>query len=536
LKWSYQPGREIRKFPQDAILASIGTIAPKKAFGKSKLFISLKFSGHGVVQVPAELIPMLVESSTYENKVRYQHAQASHQWSVVESPHKLSISNIDGGVYFVFPSEKNNVIVPAIELARVLFLNNFHLTRTAFRPNGLQSLATVERLGENAEIRFNRLSDYPLSNLTSQTALKHLVWLLLSEDNRRSFNSIYQKFIECSDQNWHFDFEPPDLTLWKFSAKGYFEGDDFFVNEINEMHSNKIDGLPDIHIYHPNKKEPIFIDKLTEGGSKPPRMTISGKPDALDFKSGVNPKRKHSIFKSDELKQRIHLQTNIAVQAGTISPRRKPKIDIDDALPANTTGLNQGKGNGDAKEFDYQVNTGSEDDITLTEANCSDRLEVMRSVINQMVAMYGHIKVLEINTYKCPNPNKAVRGYYYDGTQEPRVFLWGQLLVGEREIHILEVDNSGENTKKISTPVIEFGLGITACAAVKKIMQAYVDAGMKWDTSVITTNASSAKYINHPAGKFETGDEAHINRWLGYFTKQFREMGLISDQASTSTN
>ncbi|WP_316250577.1 Tn7-like element transposition protein TnsE [Catenovulum sp. 2E275] len=478
---------------------------------------------------------MIVVNSIYRNKIRYQHQDLrDHSWKVNEKPEVYRIEKDDGSFYFRFVSESSQVLVSAIELARALFLNNFHLTRTAFRVNGLDAMANIEEYPDKSIIRFNRFSDYPLSNLSSTTALKHLVWLLMSDENRSSFNSIFEHLVNNEDNYCDFCFTPPDLTGWKFKAKGYFYNDIFYANEITEFRTSPIGHLPDIEIYHPNKKEPIVLDDGgNDTGQRKPHVKVSGKPDELDFKSGVNPKRRHSIYKSPELKQIFNMVNHIEVLPGEKDPRRKPMVEVDDDKPSEQSGINHKNGEGEAKEFDYQINTGTEDSEMemqpdeLTKVESTDRLKVIEHLINALSAEYSNLVVVSINTYRCPKPAKNISNYYYENTQEARVFLWAKLSIGPTSLHILEIDNAGHQKMKISTPIIEFKQSLEPVNGVVKIIQSCVDSGFKWNTETIKECAQTVRYVTHPAKKFETGDKAHIKRWMSYFITQLRKLGYI---------
>lgn len=388
-------------------------------------------------------------------------------------------------------------------------------------------MTSIQEVEDTSIIRFNRLSDYPLSNLTSKTAIRHLVWLLMSDDNRYSFNSIYQSFIESEGDNWNFDFELPNLLSFNFKGMGFVDGDVFVVNEITEFSTPIINDLPNIEIYHPNKKEPIVFEEGQSDGQRKPLIQVNAEVSELDLKEGVNKNRKHEIYRSKELKQIIKTFNNIEVQRGVLDPKQKKNTEIDETKPNDISGINSGPGvNGNAKELDYQINTGLDDDEEpLTEVKPTDRLKVISNVLTLMASKYENIELISFNSYVCPKPDKINAYYYYEGTEQARAFLWGQLKVDSTYFHILEIDNTGEDEMKISTPVIEFKQGVEYYSQVISILSSCVEAKFKWDSKVIKGNAEIVEYISHPAKTFETGSEDHINRWLGYFINRLKKIG-----------
>lgn len=93
--------------------------------------------------IPADLVPMLVVGSSYENKQRI----ASE--GLEQLPFRINgivtTSRDDAGNWFYFQSaDGNRFKIRHLELARALFLHNSQLTRTAFRPDGLSGLASIE--------------------------------------------------------------------------------------------------------------------------------------------------------------------------------------------------------------------------------------------------------------------------------------------------------------------------------------------------------------------------------------------------------
>ncbi|WP_282177309.1 hypothetical protein [Vibrio nereis] len=238
--WTSQPGKELRHFPENVPLMNIGSIHTKRVLNnKIRPYIDVQFSGFPKSSVPAELIPMLVVNSHYSNKERtVPHKREIIDMKISDDFQRAS-SNKSHSI--ILREGNLKVVLPCIELARALFLHNVHLTRTALRPNGLLGMAVVDDSGEECFIRFNRSSDYPLKNLNSKDACKHLRWLLLNPEATRSFNSIYSKLQQDENSEWSFNFEPPPLKNWRFKLAGEYDESDpmlFHVEEIKTVYSS----------------------------------------------------------------------------------------------------------------------------------------------------------------------------------------------------------------------------------------------------------------------------------------------------------
>lgn len=157
---------------------------------KVKPYISVQFSSYPVSYVPAELIPMLVINSRYYNKKRIPtKGRDSLDFVVTDRIQHISPS-VQANV-IILRNGKLKVAVSCLELARALFLHSPHLTRTAFRPNGLHGMATADETHDISTIRFNRFSDYPLTNLQSNSACQHLIWLMFDPEKRRKALTVF---------------------------------------------------------------------------------------------------------------------------------------------------------------------------------------------------------------------------------------------------------------------------------------------------------------------------------------------------------
>ncbi|MGO0309677.1 hypothetical protein ACTL6P_24380 [Endozoicomonas acroporae] len=285
----------LNRFPLNAPLRSIGTIHTKNWFSqKLRPKIEVDFEGHPSNAVPAELIPMLVEGCTYNNKKRFSPENRQERKVVFDS-YQGKIVDQTGRNILVYACGKFSIAIPAIELARTLYLHNTHLTRTALRPNGLQGLATIESGQHSSTITFNRLSDFSVSNLKNRSAQAHLIWLLFDERARKGFNSIYDALVRCEASEWFFDFEPPPLKGWIANVvmPAHAQDEDiYYVNEITALHNPSFFYQNEVLIFHPNLKKTIRVDP--EDKSRP----VVNKPDQdslLDLQSIPKLGRKRDV-------------------------------------------------------------------------------------------------------------------------------------------------------------------------------------------------------------------------------------------------
>lgn len=167
---------------------------------------------------------------------------------------------------FVFDTGGITVWLPKFELARKLFFHAGFLVRAAYQPSGLDIIFNVKQDDEEAvHIHTPAKTGAPVSTLKKKAYRDLLAWLLLNEDVRRSFDSIWtllnRDLRERNGyQRWQFDFEPPiTLNGVKVNARGPYDSDD---REMLIWEISSLQGLDagtnehDIYFYHPS---PLFL-------------------------------------------------------------------------------------------------------------------------------------------------------------------------------------------------------------------------------------------------------------------------------------
>ena len=272
---NFQPGRAISKFPVNAKLKQIGHFSfSRLPFSSWRMSLNIKFENHPESAVPFELIPMLTIGNTYDGKESFPPEETTELVGQISKP-KSHVQDKHGNWWAAFNHSKGLIVyVRQLELAKLLHLHNAHLVRAAFRPSGLASMAHVESIQETTIIRFSTLADYPASNLNYQRERVHLAWLYLDEDARRSFESIYRYMQGRSDENWHFQFDPPPMKDWTLRARGYFtKRGDFIVESIKKIKHPGFSRHQNVIFMHPRYKKmiPVF-DQGDTGAANNPKI------------------------------------------------------------------------------------------------------------------------------------------------------------------------------------------------------------------------------------------------------------------------
>lgn len=91
---------------------------------------------------------------------------------------------------FCFLANNIQIYLPQLELARVLFLHDGYLSRSALEPDYLRSEFSIEYPGPNvAWVNVLPSSSYPLKSLDDYESRRLLSWILIDPDARASYES-----------------------------------------------------------------------------------------------------------------------------------------------------------------------------------------------------------------------------------------------------------------------------------------------------------------------------------------------------------
>ena len=479
-----QPGRFIKKLPKDSELLRVGSIFQKSPF--KRLYVNVQFKGLPEQSVPVEILPMLRLGCRYDNKkvIPYRKSK-SIRFKVTQQPELCAYPE---GNFIVFNEQGKRISIPAFELANKLFFHSNHMAKLAFLPNALDYLATTEVGKEETYIRLSKLARYPLSNLKSRSACRHLAWMLLDKDARRSFQSVYQKIIECDSNEWNFGLELPPLTGWKIELHYEEDSDDsslvhgLFITELNYQgfsHYNHI------FIKHPDKKEPfpVQLDKSKKRSKVPPtdpdpEVNLDGEPNRNAGKDIVPDY--HFRFKVGSA------DTSVTVDKGIQVLKVSPIVDPDKDFEKAGSGVgDESSTSGNMKELEWATNR-QDDDLPIDDFESSpitSHFIQFEKVIDMLVEKDGY-RLEDTKCLQMPPPSKGNKSAYVNrNTGKPRVFHVAYVRYKSRPVVIVEVDLSGlPDTHTLSTML--FILQKPAKESFIQIIQACSNEGVHWDSNV----------------------------------------------------
>ncbi|EAZ98527.1 hypothetical protein MELB17_00300 [Marinobacter sp. ELB17] len=470
-------------------------------YRKVKPFIWVQFEGQSRSFVPVDLVPLLVVGSRYQNKERIPETGTdAHQFKVTGEP--TAVASESGENWMHFDNEDGSTVrVRQLELARCLFLHNHHLTRTAFRPNGLKGLAHPLIDGKTTVIKFSSLADYPLSNLRSKSALQHLAWILLDDDARRSFDSILVGLMSSPKELWNFRFAPPNMKNWEISGSGYYSSSDdknFTVNEITGFDNPTRYRFNEILVDHPRFKQ--LLPKKPESGKRP--IVQRGDPDPL-LDLGYEPELGRRLDQVTDQRFTFSfdksLQVKVRVNGQTF--RIKPRVDPESVPISETTSPGHADERGTGRELDHGINRSESDDhylVKLNDAQPSDRFSFFEGVVSRLTKR-PNFSLIELGCYSLP-PTRTNRHAVCDTYNGERV----QCYVAWIEcrsilIAIIEVDTESMiHDRSLSNLIVSFDQDADAKHLIDLFLQSCSDEGVHWKASRIQAYSAAWGTSNHP--------------------------------------
>ncbi|MBQ0745875.1 MAG: hypothetical protein KBT82_12845 [Marinobacter sp.] len=538
-----QPGAFLRRFPSDSILKKADGIHQRKwFFMKARPFINVWFEGNGQRSVPAELIPMLAIGSTYENKKRFPRLNAKNvRLNVISEPKPTTTSS---GVHWLrFRTKKGDIVrVRQLELARCLFLQNFHLARTAFRHNGLAGLAQVLESNDATIIKFPAMADYPPSNLRTHAALTHLSWVVLDKDARQSFGSILKFWMNSNSDTWNFRFKPPRLTGWHIAGSGdYGTGDAsniFTIDEITHFHNPVFSHPKQIVFDHPKFEE--LLAKDPANGKRP---TVPRGDDDSQMDLSVEPLLGKRLDQVSDSGFSCSFDDNLKVGV-TVNGRRysvKPIADPESTPASETSSPGHATERGNGRELDYGINRPDEsEDLSLeelTDVELTERFSIFDEVVRRL-GDCENFSFERISAIRLPWPKGGNLTATRTATGKPIQACVSLIKYQSIPVVIIEVDT--ESIRKehtLSTLVVIFSKN--AADGVASLLRRCSNDGVHWDFEHIRSLNAVAKHSRHPHRQTRrngrhmvVSPEDYLERWVNILERNIR--ALVKQVRKTS--
>jgi hypothetical protein len=202
-----------------------------------------------------------------------------------EIPNELyPLPNGKAGTQRLFRYRVGNlqVLIPVVELLRLMFIHNRALAIALMRPGGIEQLYTPQTPGfrEAAQIRFAK--EMPRSVIGSAFA-QEFAWLVLDPQARRAWDSVQQ----LSEGQAYVLFQPPAIRNAAWSFRGIRCGDQWFVLELKTFTGRRLP-FNELEYSHPTFRKTIVAPAEKSDGKKPKKQEKGEKKESSDKEVNVD--------------------------------------------------------------------------------------------------------------------------------------------------------------------------------------------------------------------------------------------------------
>jgi hypothetical protein len=414
---------------------------------------------------------------------------------------------------FVFDTGGITVWLPKFELARKLFFHAGFLVRAAYHPSGLDIIFSVKQDDEEAiHIHTPAKTGAPVSTLKKKAYRDLLAWLLLNEDVRRSFDSIWMLLNRDlrernGYQRWQFDFEPPvTLDGVKVNARGPYDSDDreMLIWEISGLHGlDAGTSEHDIYFHHPSLKLPVRGTGEGRGGTGAQgaddiEVDTEQEPDEAKERQTIELPMEDIVFSNSAT-------TKLAYngkQAGRLG--QGDQDELEDPNSPKVLGIGDDVIGGSITPGEYQQ-------LEAEERQYSNRFVMLKQIIRQIAGESDKkLSLLELKVQPLPHLPRC--SYHKMEDEELRCYLTARFRLEDgRERYILEIDTS-DNKKKLSTRILGFNGAVEIKCDIEKIFKAVVRNSLSWPRDM-GKECDVLYSVHHP--KEGVGDEGkeRVSSW-----------------------
>lgn len=187
-------------------------------------------------------------SHTFRSNEFLRHSTLS-EFPDSESAESLRKKESEQHAFVLDRGAAPKLVIPQLELARVLFYASSYLSRASLMSSRLLTDFKVEvnTKEDYANIEVLQTSNFPPSTFNDSATRSMLSWLLIDRNAKRSFESIFRYFnvekerdVSAAYKRWLFHFDPPQMSGWSFSYEGRLDasGRYFLVEKITDIEIN----------------------------------------------------------------------------------------------------------------------------------------------------------------------------------------------------------------------------------------------------------------------------------------------------------
>ncbi|MCQ4298755.1 Tn7-like element transposition protein TnsE [Pseudomonas songnenensis] len=406
---------------------------------------------------------------------------------------------ISGQRCFVFEVDGLTVWLPKFELARKMFFHAAFIVRAAFAPNGLDMVFTLYREDDVVHIHTPPKTGAPSQLLKIKGYRDHFSWLLLNQDVKRSFESIWQSLNQGQERvpqgsayaRWQFDFQaPPSLAGTSMDVRGPFdpESNELLVWEIEKLQGLRFTHRGDVFFHHPALK--LSVRGENTGCVPVPSGTGEVEVDADEEPTAAKePRLIHLPVEGINFDgQLINKIAYNGERAGTHGKR----VDDEHPLGGESTvfGVADPVSSGSIAPGEFQLLGDRE-----IQQRFPERFSQLSELINQII-QESDIELLSLEV--APLPQVPRCRYHMIDDETPRCYLLARFrLENHSERYLLEIETSG-NRKRMSTRIMGIKVSIEdARQCIDRILRGIVKGSLRWP-STMAKYCEPLQSVHHP--------------------------------------
>tara|TARA_R110001606_G_scaffold360605_1_gene513635 strand:- start:5100 stop:6596 length:1497 start_codon:yes stop_codon:yes gene_type:complete len=474
--------------------------------------IAIEWDNGKQSSVPIEVANLIARGRRYDGKDPFSDDTLEELSCTIDSLVKHE-SNRSGGQH-LFLTNHGLIRIQDFELARTFFFHNQHLTRAAFRANGLGEIAYVEGSHQQHILLFPPSTKYPVSNLSSIASRNHLAWIFIDQAARKSFFSIYTYFIEAhKNRELGFMFDAPDITGWHLELLGRL-GDDgvFDVYEIESVRTHLKSRVGNVEFDHPKFKEKPPSDKK-------PIKQVKGEMPPVDIDPELDMGEVPSMGGRIDKKRQKGFSFNVDNIGSTIlkkDAKKKSKKSVkpskDEAPEKGLSGVGVPESEGTAQEFDPVIN--QDESYELEDVPETQKFLVFQKLMNE----FKNKDCFPLDELRCcqfPKPSNSSKAIYKTKDDQRLRFFIAKFSFKKAHILLIEVDTDSSLTKKNAATLI-LGFDEEPERNLPEIIQSYSNRSASWNTAYIQARTSYFERCNHLSKKKDgedVGESDYLDEW-----------------------
>ncbi|MBN3470616.1 transposase [Pseudomonas savastanoi pv. phaseolicola] len=406
---------------------------------------------------------------------------------------------VSGQRCFVFEVDGLTVWLPKFELARKLFFQAAFIVRAAFEPNGLDMVFTLYREGDAVHIHTPPKTGAPSQLLKIKGYRDHFSWLLLNQDVKRSFESIWQSLNQEQERvsqdsayaRWRFDFTAPiSIAGATMYMRGPFDpkSNELLVWEIETLQGLRFSHCGDVFFHHPALKLPVRGENTScvpaPSGTEEMEVDADEEPTATK-----QPKLIHLPVEGINFDGQL---TNKIAYNGERAGTHGKRVDDEPPLGGDSTvfGVADPVSGGSIAPGEFQLLGDRE-----IQQGFSERFSQLSRLINQ-ITQESDIELLSLEV--APLPQVPRCRYHMIDDETPRCYLLARFrLENCSERYLLEIETS-DNRKRMSTRIMGIKASIEdARQCIDRILRGVVKGSLRWP-STMARYCEPLQSVHHP--------------------------------------